>query len=90
MWIKLRNPRSDVSVESQPNANSAGKFHSSVGGVGGYQEVNGKKTPSVFPAGMLMAGLTPGRLAHGLVCFLGSSGVGLVRLFGALCIYLSH
>lgn len=25
----------------------------------------GEKTPSVFPAGMLMAGLTCGRLTHG-------------------------
>lgn len=59
-------------------------------GWGSDQEVKGKKTPSVFPAGMLMAGLTCGRLAHGLFCFLGRLGVGLVRLFGAFCICLSH
>lgn len=30
----------------------------------------GRKTPSVFPAGMLMAGLIRGILTHGLVYFL--------------------
>lgn len=67
----VRNPRPDVSVESQPNANSAGKFHNRAGG--GNQEVK-EKTPSVFPAGMLMDGLTCGGLVHGLVVFLGRSG----------------
>lgn len=38
----LRSPGPDVSVESQPNANSAGKYHSRAGR-GGDQEVKGKK-----------------------------------------------
>lgn len=44
----------------------------------------GRKTPSVFPAGMLMAGLTCGILTLGLVGFL----AGLV-LFGSFFIHLS-
>lgn len=37
---------------------------------GGKPGSEGKKTPSVFPAGMLMAGVTCGRLTLALVGFL--------------------
>lgn len=64
---KLRNLRPDVSVESQPNAVGAGKFHSRLGG--GKPGSKGEKTCSVLPGGMLMAGLTLSRVLHVLVGF---------------------
>lgn len=65
----LRNPWLDVSIESKPNANSAGKFHRRPGGRSGTRKFK-EKTPSVFPAGMLMAGVTCSTMMLGLVGFL--------------------
>lgn len=43
------NHRSDVSVDQQPNANSAGKFHSRVGGVGRGKPGSKGKNTFCFP-----------------------------------------
>lgn len=53
-----------MSELSHRSVNTACKFLSRVGG--GKPGSEGKKTPSVFSAGMLMAALTKGRVTHDL------------------------